>query len=454
MTDRDRGADLPPRLESGAAARAAARLALTLYRTTGHLVAPLVRQLLARRLKRGHEDPARLDERLGRTNWTRPAGPLIWLHGASVGEAVSALPLIARIREAHPDLRLLMTTGTVTSARLMAGRLPDGVIHQYAPVDLPAAVDRFLDHWRPECALILESELWPNLLEAAGRRGLDLVLVNARMSQRSFRSWRRFPALAQALLARFSLVLAQSDADAARFAALGAPAPLVAGNLKAAAPPLPAEPAALKRLRDAIGGRPCWLAASTHPGEEDVVVAAHRSLSRDRPDLLTIIAPRHPERGAELAERLTAQGLKVARRSAGQAPGPTTQLYLADTIGELGLWYRLADIVFIGGSLVPRGGQNLLEPAQLGCAILTGPDTSNFADAAANLETAGALNRVGDAEALAAAVARLLETPEERHAMTEAARSCARRGRDCLENIYAALRPHLIASEGRTRAMP
>jgi 3-deoxy-D-manno-octulosonic-acid transferase len=323
----------------------------------------------------------------------RPPGRLLWLHAASVGETLSLLPVLAALVERAPDLTLLLTTGTVTSARLLDQRLPAAlsgrVLHRFVPLDVPAWGERFLAGWRPDAAAFVESELWPNLLGAARARGAPLALVNARMSERSARRWQRAPGLARQVLSGFRLVLAQSEADAERLRALGTPQVRCLGNLKDAAPPLPADPAALAALRQAIGERPVWLAASTHAGEETEVLAAHRSMATRLPSLLTIIAPRHPERGAAIAAEAAGAGLAAMQRSAGLLPVKGTEIYVADTLGELGLFYRLAKVALVGGSLVRHGGQNPLEPARLGCPILLGPHHWNFAEPVARLAAAG-----------------------------------------------------------------
>jgi 3-deoxy-D-manno-octulosonic-acid transferase len=408
----------------------AADCSFGLYRLAGRIGTPLVHIHLRRRARRGREEIGRLAERLGKAGRPRPAGPLAWLHAASVGEALSCLALVDRLRVQRPELGLLMTTGTVTSARLMAERLPQGVIHQYAPVDLPAAVEGFLDHWRPDLALIVESELWPNLLGAAARRGVALALVNGRMSAASYRAWRRFRPLIRRLLGRFSLVLAQSPQDRERLAALGAEAPICAGNLKFAAAVPPADPAELAALAEALAGRSCWLAASTHAGEEAIAARVHAALAAKKPDLVTVITPRHPERGPQIAKALAASGLHAELRSHGETIGPGTGIYLADTIGELGLWYRLAEVAFVGGSLVARDGQNLIEPAKLGRAILTGPRT-------------GALGQVAGGDGLTAEVGRLLADAPARVAMGRAAEAYAAARSDVLDEVLAALAPWL-----------
>lgn len=416
---------------------------LALYRGAATLGAPLVRAFLARRLATGREDRARIGERRGIASLARPEGRLIWLHAASVGEAISALALIERIARDRPGLTLLLTTGTVTSAAIMAARLPDGVLHQYVPVDVPAWVDRFLDHWRPDLALWIESEFWPGALCALKRRGVPAVLVNARVSDRSFAGWRRAPGTIAALLDCFALCLAQSPLDAERLAALGASRVEMPGNLKFAAGVLPAAEPALDALRRALGPRPVWLAASTHPGEDEIAAAAHRIIAADTPDLLTIIVPRHPARGPDIAARLRADGFRVARRAADQPLGPETEIYIGDTVGELGLFYRLAGIAFIGGSLVPHGGQNPLEAAKLDCAILHGPHMENFAAIEAEMRAAEATLTVESGAALGPAVAALLADGLRRETLARAAADIADAKTGILDAVMAALTPYL-----------
>lgn len=402
--------------------------ALAGWRAASALVAPVLPAWLRLRARRGKEVPGRLGERYGIATVARPPGDLLWLHAASVGEAASLLPVLAALHRLRPGLALLITTGTVTSAALLAGRLPRlgpglRVIHQFAPLDVRPWIRRFLDHWRPAAAAFVESELWPNTILEAAARGIPLALVNARMSVRSHARWRRARGLARTILRRFRIVQAQSGRDAGRLAALGARHVEAPGNLKFAAAPLPADDAELAALRDMIGARPVWLAASTHPGEEEQVLHAHRVLAAIRPELLTVIVPRHPERGAEVAA--LAAPFPVTRRALREAPSGA--IWVADTLGELGLFYRLAQVAFVGGSLIPHGGQNPLEAARLGCPVVFGPHTHNFAEAAAALLEAGAAVRVADAAALARAVGDLLDNVSHRDAMGAAGATAAAR---------------------------
>jgi len=432
-------------------------LGAPLWRATTCVLAPALPLYLRWRAGRGKELPGRVSERSGH-GADRPAGRLLWLHAASVGETVSALPLIEALLAADAALELLVTTGTVTSARLLEQRLPPALAprirHRFVPLDVPRWVGRFLDGWRPDAAVILESELWPTLIFAVQTRGIPLALVNGRMSERSLRGWRRAPALAREILGAFRLVLAQSEADRGRFAALGAAGAQCWGNLKYAAPPLPADVAELARLRTLLTGRHILLAASTHPGEDPIVAAAHERLLPRFHRLLTIIVPRHPERGEAIARDLAR--LMPTRRAAGEDPGPEAGLHIADTLGELGLFYRLADLAFIGGSLVEHGGQNPLEPARLNCPILLGPHTWNFEEPVARLLAAGGALRIepgaDPAGALAEAAASVLSNPERGKAMAGSAAAIAAGEAALPSRIAAALLPLLAGqdmNEGR-----
>lgn len=385
---------------------------------------PALRLMLRRRVARGKEDAGRLPEREGFETTPRPAGQLLWLHAASVGEAVSVLPVLSSLARLAPALTVLFTTGTVTSARLLERRLPEWglrtVLHRFVPLDVPAWAARFLDHWRPDGAAFVESELWPNLLGACLARGIPLMLVNGRMSARSFRSWSRAPGFARQVIGAFDRVHAQSAEYAERLRRLGARCLEPPGNLKLAAPKLPVDVAEASRLAERIGARPVWLAASTHPGEEALVSEVHRALEAAHPGLLTIVAPRHPGRGEEVAAALGG----APRRSQGAEP-PAGGLWVADTMGELGLLYRLAPIVFMGRSLVGSGGQNPLEAARFDCAVAVGPHTGNFEDVVARLLAAGGLFRVKDAAELTAWVDRMLRDPARREQAGQAARGVA-----------------------------
>jgi 3-deoxy-D-manno-octulosonic-acid transferase len=400
-------------------------LGLAAYRLATMALAPVVPFALRRRLARGKEDAARLGERLGYASLPRPAGQLIWIHGASMGETIAVLPLIAELLKV-PGRAVVVTSGTVTSAAHMAERLPAGAIHQFTPVDTPAATARFLDHWKPDIGLFVESEIWPNMLAGARNRGIKLALINGRMSARSFKGWRYARRTASRLLSFYDICLAQDDDTAARLVQLGARDVSVSGNLKADAPPLPADENKLAALRHVIGRRPVLLAASTHPGEDETFLPAYDALKHQFPDLLAIIAPRHAERGAEIA--MLCGTRPVARRALGVEPTADTAIYVADTMGELGLLYRLADFVFMGGSLVPHGGQNPLEPARLRRAVLAGPHTENFTRSYEAILGAQGVGRVHSSGDIAALAGMLLSDPARAQALGEA----AARGADTL----------------------
>jgi 3-deoxy-D-manno-octulosonic-acid transferase/glycosyltransferase involved in cell wall biosynthesis len=396
---------------------------LRAYLAFSVVATPLYRILQARRLKSGKEDPHRLDERFGKASQPRPDGRLIWFHAASVGESLSLLELIRRVLAGSSDTHVLLTTTTVTSARLMDGLLPPGVIHQFAPYDTRSAVRGFLGHWHPDVAIWTESELWPRLLAETDARAIPMLLINARVSEKTTARWRRNPETARALLSPFRAILVQEPQTAAVMREVGVPQDSlsVTGSLKEELPPPDAEPKALAALQGALGARPRWLAASTHEGEELALVAAHRRAFASAPDApLLIIAPRHPERGAALAKTLAADGWASVLRSAGELPGPKTDIYIADTLGEMGLWYRLCPIAFVGGSLAQIGGHNPYEPAQLGCAIIHGPHVSNFAGIYERLAQAGGA-RLAKTEADIAQALHLLQDEQTTARQTRAA---------------------------------
>jgi 3-deoxy-D-manno-octulosonic-acid transferase len=417
-------------------------MALRVYRGLSSAATPLAPALIRQRLKRGKEDPARTDERRGLSHDARPQGPLIWIHGASVGEVLAAAALIERLRALN--LRILITSGTVTSASIVARRFPPDVIHQYVPYDAPRFVQRFLDHWRPSLALFIESDLWPNLILASAARRLPMVLINGRMSQRSFPRWQRMSRSISALLGSFELCLTQSRTDAERFAVLGGRNVLPTGNLKLDVPAPPADPARLERLIAMTRGRPVIVAASTHPGEEEILIAAHKSLSGFFPSLLTVIVPRHPNRGAAVAQLVATSGLQAALRSQEQQPTAATDIYVADTMGELGLFYRLAPIVFMGGSLVAHGGQNPIEAIKLGAAIVHGPHVFNFSDVYEALDGAGGARVADGREALVKQLGRLLADADARSALVNRGERVVAELGGALDRTLSALEPYLL----------
>src|SRR3984957_4970811 len=417
-------------------------MTLRVYRRLSAAVMPLAPALIKRRLKQGKEDPARIGERRGMSGDIPPHGPLVWIHGASVGEVLAAAALIEKLRALN--IRILLTSGTVTSAAIVAKRFPPDIIPQYVPYDSPRYVARFLDHWRPSLALFIESDLWPNLILSSAARRLPMVLINGRMSHRSFPRWRRVTNTISALLGRFDVCLAQSEVDAERFAALGSRNVVTTGNLKLDVPAPPADSAKLERLMAVTRGRPIIVAASTHPGEEELLLEAHRTLAGFFPSLLTVIVPRHPGRGEAIARTIAASGLHVALRSREELPTAVTDIYLADTMGELGLFYRLSPIVFMGGSLVPHGGQNPIEAIKLGASIVHGPHVFNFTDVYEALDGAGGAKQADSEEALVKHLGQLLADPAARDTLAEASARVVEQLGGALERTLSALEPYLL----------
>ncbi len=425
---------------------------LKAYRAAMSLLRPVAPLLLKVRERQGKEDPRRKAERFGKATAPRPAGPLVWVHAASVGEANAVLPLIERLGKERPDLGFVLTTGTVTSAAHAARRLGPKAVHQYVPLDTPDFAARFLAHWRPDLAVFTESEIWPNLILETAARHIPLALVNARMSGRSVRNWKRSGDLARQIFSRFDLILAQNERLALSFGELGARKVIAAGNLKIDAPPPPVDMVEFERMRGELAGRPVMVAASTHEGEEEIVAAAHRRLARDVPGICTIIAPRHPERGTGIAEMAKGLGFNVAQRSAGELPGPRTDIYIADTIGELGTLYALTPVAFIGGSLVEHGGQNPIEAIGHGAAVLTGPHWRNFRDAYRALIRHGGAKEVKTADELAEAAKVLISTEAELSRMRTSATAALQSLSGALERTAVSLLSLLPPSEGVRRA--
>jgi 3-deoxy-D-manno-octulosonic-acid transferase len=417
-------------------------MTLRTYRRLSAAVALLAPALIKRRLKQGKEDPARIGERRGVSRDTRPHGPLVWIHGASVGEVLAAAALIERLRALN--IRILLTSGTVTSASIVAKRFPPDIIHQYVPYDSPRYVARFLDHWRPSLALFIESDLWPNLILSSAARRLPMVLINGRMSQRSFQRWRRITGTISALLSRFEVCLVRSEVDAERFTALGSRNVVTTGNLKLDVEAPPADSGKLERLMAVTRGRPIVVAASTHPGEEDILLEAHKTLAGFFPSLLSVIVPRHPDRGEAIARSVTASGLQAALRSREELPTATTDIYVADTMGELGLFYRLAPIVFMGGSLVEHGGQNPVEAVKLGAAVVHGPHVFNFTDVYEALDGSGGARMADTQETLVKQLGQWLADPAARDLSIAAAERVVVQLGGALDRTLAALEPYLL----------
>lgn len=401
---------------------------MALYNGALYLASPVISRHMNKRLQSGKEDIARYSERLGTPSVARPEGEVIWIHAASVGEAISALSLVDGLLESSLDRHVLVTTGTRTSAEIMRERLPARAFHQYVPIDKKDYVARFLDYWRPDIGLWMESEIWPNLIRETAARGIPSMLVNARITDKSFKNWRRLGGFSKLLFGSFDGCTAQSEIYAERLRALGARDVEYLGNLKFAADPLPVDERALSILSEATEGRHLWLAASTHPGEDELIIEAHKILAQIMSNLLTVIVPRHPERGSDVTEMVSRLGCTAAQRSRGDKITPATDIYLADTIGELGLFYRLVDVVFIGGSLVEKGGQNPMEAARLDCAILYGPHMENFSEIAEEFRAESGAVEVKTSSDLSKTVETYLSNRTKREIIAEKAMNVAAKG--------------------------
>ncbi len=414
---------------------------LTAYSVLCRLAWPLFHLLFYLRARSGKEISARRGERFGFPGMPHPGGPVVWLHAASVGETTSVLALAERLQEW--GFKVLLTTVTVTAADLASKRLNSGMVHQFAPYDNPVFLRRFLAHWQPEAVLVVESEIWPNMFAATARAGIPLVLVNARLSERSFRRWSCLGQPARALFGRADLVLAQNATDAERFSALGAPKVEVPGNLKFDTSALEADAAAVDALQTDIGARPVWMAALTHPGEEEIALTAHRHILRDCPNALLVLVPRHPHRAESVAALVKTYDYFCAVRSLSQTIASDTNVYLGDTLGEMGLYYRLSKVVFLGGSFTDAGGHNPVEAALLNNVLITGPKVANARAVYKALWEADAALRVVHPEELATAVLETLQAPEAGTARAARARDIVLEGRGALQNTLDQLAPLL-----------
>jgi len=417
-------------------------LSLRLYRMLMRAAGPFAGIILARRRRQGKEHPARIRERYGETAIERPDGPLIWLHGASVGELGSIFPLVDKLRQS--GVHILVTSGTVTSAALAKERLAGQAIHQFIPLDVPRFVSRFLSHWKPDLALFIESDLWPNLVFGCRERRIPMIILNGRLSERSFTRWKVLPHAAEALLRPFDLCLAQSRLDGERYLALGARRVEISGNLKLDVPAPPLNEEKFNELKIAIGSRTVIAAASTHAGEEAAMLDVHRRLHRSFPGLLTVIVPRHVQRGRGIYDLVEKFGLSPALRSQRQFPTQTTDVYVADTMGELGLVYRLSPIVFMGGSLIEHGGQNPIEAVKLGAAVLHGPHVWNFAEIYTALDAARGAIEIEDQEQLVSQIGGWLRDGNLREATAQAGLKTVNRLSGALSRTLAQLEPYLL----------
>ncbi len=409
---------------------------LFLYRVLTVLLSPVIAVLLMVRWFRGKEDKKRFGERLGFFTHERPNGRLVWMHGASVGECLSMLPLVKKLLAENKDLSVMVTSGTVTSAALMAARLPKGAFHQYIPVDFPWAAARFVRYWHPDLVLWFESDFWPNLLSSIRKVGIPLVLLNGRISDKSFARWQKAAGMIGAIQHLFTLSFGQTKEDARRLKVLGAQDVVSAGNLKFAATYPPFNLKELKAMKKTIGQRPCWCMASTHANEEEIGVRVHKAIVKEYSGLLTIFAPRHPNRADEIEKMCTKNGLTVSRRSRGESITSRTDVYLADTIGEMGLIYQLSPYVFVGGSLIPFGGQNMLEPMRLHRAVMIGPHAFNFREIVALAKKEKALKEVSGEKALTKQLLSFLTKPADAEKMATRAEKVAISEMSVLDRVY------------------
>ncbi|MXY32660.1 MAG: 3-deoxy-D-manno-octulosonic acid transferase [Boseongicola sp. SB0664_bin_43] len=414
-----------------------------LYLGFSRVSGPLWRFFHWRRMRSGKELRGRISEKYGSYRMSRPDGTLFWFHALSVGESLALLPLIERALAELPDAHVLLTSSTATSTvALAAARPPDRCIHVFQPVDTVQAVRRFLDHWRPDVAGFSELDFWPRLMIETKGREIPMILVNSRMPEGSFRRRRRIAGPMRDILGLFDRLLVQDETSVRRFAALGADARKISvvGTLKSAARPLPAKEAELAQLRRQIGGRPVWLAAATHQSEHSAIIEAHAKVREGLPEALMILAPRHVRDGDAAEALLRMQFAHWARRGRAEWIEKDTQVYLADTIGEMGLWYRLAPVSFVGHSLVPGlEGKNPFEAVALGSCVLHGPETSYFAESYRSLDQAGGAIKVANAAELASNAV-LLQSPASRKLMHRRAAKVATDRRNVLDLTWSAIR--------------
>lgn len=418
---------------------------MKLYKALLTLLYPLaLNRYIEKRKKNGKEDVKRFNERLGKATMPRPKGKLIWMHGASVGESVSMLPLIHRLLEVYPDAHIMVTTGTTTSAEIMAKRLPDRAFHQYFPLEHPLYAARFIRHWKPDIALWFESEFWPSMLSTIKKRNIPIILVNGRISNKSFRRWQQFEFVIKEILDCFSLCLGQSDEDTYRLKVLGAKNTASLGNLKYAGLPLPIDETKKEELQKQFENRTVWLVSSTHEDEETKIGRFLPELAKKVPNLLTVMVPRHPNRGVEIKEKLEKEyNLNVSLRSANEKITNETNVYLADTIGELGIFYELIKVVFIGGSLIPHGGQNFMEPSRYRDAVIVGPHMHNFTDAMNRAKRADAIIQVNDVLELIDMVEKLLTDPDLLEAKSSLAYNWATSEAKVLDGIVEKIQDYI-----------
>ncbi len=381
-------------------------LLLRAYLMAAVVLGPVVRWHIRKRIGRGKEDAQRYREKFGEATAERPQGTLVWLHAVGVGEVLTLPALIRAMATKRPELNFLVTSSTLTAARAVAANLPDKTDHQYLPVDCLPFVHRFLDHWRPDLSVWAEQDIWPALVVESSRRSVPLAMVNGRMGQDSFASKWRVRSLFADLYTRFSVIEVQDEKSRSHMQQLGIPAGsvLVRRSLKAGALPLWVDQNRLRQLSEQLSNRFIWLAASTHAVEEAKVFAAHRTVLETKPDGILILCPRDPKQGGSAYDTARSIGLSPQLQSLNPDIASNTNLFIADSIGELGLWYTLADQAFVGGSLEPVGGHNPYEPMRMNCAVIHGPHIANFAQDYATAHVAGAALQVSGTAELAASV--------------------------------------------------
>lgn len=417
---------------------------LFLYRFLCQLIKPIYQKvMIPRRLKDGKEDPARLNEKFGFASMKRPQGKLIWIHAASVGETLSILKLVREIQSLYHDVQILVTSGTVTSARVVADKFPKTIIHQFAPMDFQDSVTRFLDHWKPDLALWVESELWPNMIFSVKERKIPLVSVNVRFSDRSLRRWCWFKGFFLDLLQCFEVIFVQTKSVEKKLKFLGVRNVFYKGNLKFAADPLDAPQDLLDVLEQSIQNRKVWVASSTHEGEEELILEVHEKLKTHFPDLLTILIPRHPDRAQKIMKLLGEHKETFQLFSASPKPSETTDVLIVDQVGLLGVFYRLSPLVFVGGSFVGVGGHNIIEPAQLDSVIFHGRYMHNFREVLSQFNQFQGTIEVGGSQELASALQDLFLDPKKVQDLIKKSKAAVVDQTDVLNQIMTGMNPYL-----------
>lgn len=419
---------------------------LSLYARLTRALHPLVPGILQKRARIGKEDSARLGERLGQYPQKRADAPLVWIHGVSVGESLSALPVIEMIHKIRPDVRFIVSTATTTSATIVAGRLPDYAQHIYAPVDTPQAVSGFLSHWKPDLALFIESDIWPNMLQQLVQHKIPHGLISARITAKTARNWRYVKGAISTLLRGYNFIMPQDEVSAQRIHDMGVKTAQFL-NLKAFGTALEVNKNKLEVLKADIGERFVIVAASTHYGEDVIMAKAAQNALKS--GALLVIVPRHPIKAADIALDLESMGLYVCRRSLDDLITPKVQVYVADTLGEMGTFLALGDLIIMGGSFLGGiGGHNPLEPARLGKACLTGPDISNWEGIYNDLMLAGAATKIDGISQLELMIDQLKKNPEAIDYMNARTKNAAHKNKNTLDDLWGHIEPILRAKHG------